>query len=70
MIRPRTFLNPILLGKQEASKVRPPTLTAHSFAAPLAMMMESSSFESPKPCLLTLYLKNSIGALLTSVMTC
>ena len=38
------------------------------FRSPLtwAMMMKGSSFESPKPYLLTLYLKNSIAALLTS----
>ena len=48
---------------------RPPTLTGHSFAAPWAMMMKSSSFESPKLYLLTHNSKNSIAALLTPVRT-
>ena len=43
---------------------QPPTLTGHSFAAPLAMMMNSSSFESPKPYLFALNLKDSIAAIL------
>ena len=34
------------------------------------MVMKSSSIESPKPYLLTLYLKNSIAVLVTSVWTC
>ena len=46
----------------------PPTLTGHSFAAPLAKMMNSSSFESPKPYLFGYYLKNSITALLRYVI--
>ena len=50
--------------------LQPPTLTGHSFKAPWAMMMKSSSFESPKLYLLTLNLKNIISALLTSVRTC
>ena len=49
---------------------RPPNFAVHIFAAPWAMMMKSSSFESPKPYPLTFYLKNSIAALLISVRTC
>ena len=40
-------------------------MTGHSFAALIAMMMKSSSFESPKLYLLTLNSKNSIAGLLT-----
>ena len=50
--------------------IQPPTLTGHNFAALGAMMMKSSSFESPKLYLLTLNSKNSIAALLTPVRTC
>jgi len=45
----------------------PPTLTGYSFAAPRAMMTKSDSFESPKPHLLALNLKNSIVILLKFV---
>ena len=48
--------------------LRPPTLTGHSFEASWAMMMKSSSFESPKPYLFAQYLKNSIQALLRYVI--
>ena len=50
--------------------IRPPTLTGHSFAALGAMMMKSSSFESPKRYLLILNSKNSIAALLAPIRTC
>ena len=50
--------------------IQPPTLTGHSFAALGAMMMKSSSFESPKLYLLTLNSKNSKAELLTPVKTC
>ena len=50
--------------------IQPPTLTGHSFAALGAMMMKSSSFESPKLYLLTLNSKNSIAELLTPVRIC
>ena len=45
-------------------------LTGHNFAASKAIVICSSSFESPKPYLLTLYIKNSIAALLKSVRIC
>ena len=66
------FSNPWSLSKSLGTQnfSFPPTLTGHSFAALWAMMMKSSSYESPKPYLLTLNLKNSISALLTSVKTC
>ena len=60
------FSNPSLLNKS----LPPSTLEGHSFATPLAMMMKSTSFESFKPYLLTLNLKNSIAAISTSVRTC
>ena len=50
--------------------IRPPTLTGHSFKALGAMMMKSSSFESPKLYSSTLNSKKSIAALLTTVRTC
>ena len=40
------------------------TLTIHSFPAPSAIIMDSSSFDSPKPYPFALYLKNNIAALL------
>ena len=42
----------------------PPTLTGYNSAAPWAMMIYGSSFESPKPRLFVHYLINSIPALL------
>ena len=47
---------------------RPPTLRGHSFAAPLAMMMNSSSFESSKSYLFGNYLKKNILVLLRYVI--
>ena len=49
--------------KMSDSFFKPPTLTGHSFAAPWPMIMNSSSFESPKS------LKNSIIALLRYVIS-
>ena len=43
---------------------RPPTLTGHSFTAPWAMMIYSTSFKSPKSYLFGYYWKNSKAALL------
>ena len=43
------------------------TLTGHSFAAPCAILMKSSTFESPKSYLFALDLKDSIAALSTFV---
>ena len=40
--------------------IRPPTLTGHSCVALGAMMMKSSSFESPKPNLFALKLKDAM----------
>ena len=59
-----------LEGRHVRQFFRPPTLTGHSFAALWAMIMKSSSFESLKLYSLTLYLKNSIAVLLTSVRKC
>ena len=42
----------------------PPTLTGHSLATPWPIMMNGSSFESPKPYPFALNLKNSIVTLL------
>ena len=47
---------------------RLPTLTGHSFGALWAMMMNSSSFESPKSYLFGHYLKNSSLVLLRYVI--
>ena len=47
---------------------RPPTLTSHSFAANWAMMMKSSSFESPKSYLYSNKLKNGKAALIKYII--
>ena len=46
----------------------PPTLKGHNFVAPRAMVMNSSSIESPKPYLFGNCLKKSITALLRYVI--
>ena len=46
----------------------PQTLTGHSFATSLAMIMNSSSFESPKPYLFALKLNKQIAVLLRYVI--
>ena len=56
----------LLLSKKGFQWVRvqiffgPPTLTSHSFAAPWPTIMNSISFESPKPYMYALNLKQSI----------
>ena len=57
------------LGPGQLQFFKPPNLEGYSFAATWAMVMKSSSFESPKPYLFALNLKNSIAALLKSVRT-
>ena len=46
----------------------PSTLYGHSFASPKAMMIKGCSFDSPKPYLFVLNLKNTISALLRYVI--
>ena len=65
------FILALLLSKKEfdfahaKTVFRPPTLSGHSFAA---MMLYSSSFESPKSHLFALNLKNSIASFLSYVI--
>ena len=54
---------------EKAKKIfRSPTLKSQSFAAPWGITMKSSSFESPKPYLFALSLRNSIEAFLKYVI--
>ena len=61
------FSNPVLLSKSLDPRF---LFNLQLWQVAWAMMTKSSSFKSPMPYLLTLFLKYSIPALLTSVRMC
>ena len=64
----QTYLIKRSLEAKLSDFFRPPILRGHSFAAAVAMMMHSSSFESPMNYPFELRLMKSVAALLSHII--